>query len=90
MQMKMFLALRSAGVPEAEARSAADAVRDEVKSAVQGLKEELATKGDVQRSESKLMAEMERRFSEHLKWTVIVLFGGFGLFGTIVTLSKAF
>jgi hypothetical protein len=36
------------------------------------------------------MAEMERRFSEHLKWTVIVLFGGFGLFGTIVTLSKAF
>ncbi|MBO9689097.1 MAG: hypothetical protein J7598_21040 [Mitsuaria chitosanitabida] len=89
MQMKMFLALRSAGVAEAEARSVADAVRDEVKSAVQDLREDLATKGDVQRSESKLAAELERRLGDHLKWTIVIVFGGFGLFGTIVALSKA-
>jgi len=45
MQMKMFLALQRAGVPESDAREAAEAVQDDIRTR---FKEEAMTKADFQ------------------------------------------
>lgn len=45
MQMKMFLALQRAGVPESDAREAAEAVQEDIRTR---FKEEAMTKADFQ------------------------------------------
>lgn len=103
MQMKMFLALQRAGVSEADARAAAEAVREDIKTHVQSATENLSPKSDAQelrsdfqqlRSEfhqfkSEIMALLERRLNDHLKWTLAAIFSSVGLVGAVLALSKA-
>ncbi len=88
MQIKMFIALRRAGVSESDAHAATDAVGDEIKARFQDVKDELASKKDVDKAKTEILSVMERRFGAHLCWTIVTIGGGFGILGIVLNLYR--
>lgn len=92
MEIDVFLALTSAGVPHAEARAAAEAIRKEGDQ-IRDAQKELATKGDLSllKAELKtdmanLRSELSARFVDMQRSTTATMFGGFGMMAAVMAL----
>ncbi|WP_431263699.1 hypothetical protein ACQ859_27810 [Roseateles chitinivorans] len=84
MEIDVFLALKNAGVPEEEARSAATAIRTDVGAEIREATKEMATKTDV----ANLKGDLFQRLLEMQRSTVATMFGGFGMLAALIALIK--
>lgn len=91
MEIDVFLALTSAGVPEVNARAAVTAIRKELSDGIREGQDKLATKVDVAQLKvemANMKADVFQRLSEMQRYTVASMFGGFGVMAALVTLLK--
>jgi hypothetical protein len=98
MEIEVFLALKSAGVPDSDARHAATAIRSGVAHEVREAQKGVATTADIGRLESSisslkvemsdLRADFFQRISDVHKSTLVVMCSSVGLLGVLVTVLK--
>ncbi|OWQ46165.1 hypothetical protein CDL60_16335 [Roseateles noduli] len=98
MEIEVFLALKSAGVPDADARHAATAIRSGVADEVREAQKGGATTADIRALESgisglkvemhDLRADFFQRLSDIHKSTLVVTCSSVGLLGVLVTILK--
>ncbi len=90
-----FEKLKEAGVPEAQARVQAEAMRQQAEAQRVALqtaldrydeasRRELATKGDLRETELRLQAEIRATELRLLKWQIGVMLTGFGALAAIM------
>ena len=98
MEIDVFLALTSAGVSEAQARSAAEAIRKDMAAEIREAQKEVATKFDISNIKvdianlkvemANMKAELFQRIADMQRFTVTSMFGGFGVLSVLMTLFK--
>jgi hypothetical protein len=84
MEIDVFMALKSAGVAEPVARSAADAIRKGMGAEIREATKEMATKSDL----ANLKIELWQRMLDMQRSTVASMFGGFGMLAVLMTMFK--
>ena len=102
MEMDVFMALKTAGVADVEARKAADPIRAGIAGEVAAAQKEVATKADLRTLEAGIRQEMAglrhemagmraeffQRLSEMQRSTLAVVCGGVSLITVLMTVFK--
>ena len=97
MELEVFEALRSAGVPDDKARAAVESINRQIDSRYGLHAEQLATRGDLASLRGDLRADLERTRGEVLtriaesktdvvRWCVGSIFASVGMFAAITRL----
>ena len=81
MEIAIFQALKGAGVSEAEARSAAEAIRQGVRTEVRDATKEVATKADL----ADVRGDLIQRMSDQQRFVVASVFGSSGVLAVMIT-----
>ncbi|WP_377160337.1 hypothetical protein [Roseateles sp. UC29_93] len=81
MEIAIFQALKGAGVSEADARSAAEAIQQGVRSEVRDATKDMATKTDL----ADLRGDLIQRISDLQRFVVASVFGSSGMLAVMIT-----
>lgn len=81
MEIAIFQALKGAGVSEADARSAAEAIQHGVRTEVRDSTRDMATKADL----ADLRGDLVHRMSDLQRFVVASVFGSSGMLAVMIT-----
>ncbi|NIC40166.1 hypothetical protein [Aquabacterium sp. A08] len=86
MEIEIYKAFITAGVPDPEARAAVESINKEIDRRYSLHAQQLVTRGDLKETEARLDARLADAKVEIIKWTVGTMFAAVGLFAALTKL----
>ncbi|MDR1350303.1 MAG: hypothetical protein LBJ59_05910 [Zoogloeaceae bacterium] len=86
MELEIYEAFQAAGIPNAHAKSAVEAINKAIDQRYSLHSKQLATQGDVEKVRAdveKLRAQMAEMEARIIKWNVGAMFAAIGIFATL-------